>query len=130
MVRISENIVDAVISEGLSDEECLAKINKKIRDCVASEYPEIVGWFRNKYFNSERFYETDTQIFVHAGVDEGSRKKLTSILIPIFFSNKIPSKYRIFLWRYYFGTHCFFRGRKMTQTILGKSTNAKKSLFY
>ena len=49
-----KNIVDTVISDfSLSDEECLAQINKKIRDCVTSEYPEIVGWFRNKYFNSE-----------------------------------------------------------------------------
>ena len=87
-----KNIVDTVISDfSLSDEECLAQINKKIRDCVTSEYPEIVGWFRNKYFNSERFYETDTQIFVHAGVDEefGENWKLYSN--PDIFTNKFPA---------------------------------------
>ena len=92
-----KNIVDTVISDfSLSDEECLAQINKKIRDCVTSEYPEIVDWFRNKYFNSERFYETDNQIFVHAGIDEefGENWKLYSN--PDIFTNKFPASIGFF----------------------------------
>ncbi|HFI0427696.1 TPA: metallophosphoesterase [Streptococcus suis] len=87
-----KNIVDTVVSDfSISDEECLVQINKKIRDCVTSEYPTIVDWFRNKYFNSERFYETDNQIFVHAGVDEefGENWKLYSN--PDIFTNKFPA---------------------------------------
>ena len=49
-----KNIVDTVVSDfSISDEECLVQINKKIRDCITSEYPEIVDWFRNKYFNDK-----------------------------------------------------------------------------
>ncbi|WP_367006932.1 metallophosphoesterase [Streptococcus sp. ZY19097] len=87
-----KNIVDTVVSDfSISDEECLVQINKKIRDCITSEYPEIVDWFRNKYFNSERFYETDNQIFVHAGIDEefGENWKLYSN--PDIFTSKFPA---------------------------------------
>ncbi|HHK6753863.1 TPA: serine/threonine protein phosphatase, partial [Streptococcus pneumoniae] len=46
-------------------------------------------WFKKRY-RDKRYYETDTQIFVHAGIDEEAGmlwKELTSSKI---FTNKFP----------------------------------------
>lgn len=121
-----KNIVDTVVSDfSISDEECLVQINKKIRDCVTSEYPAIVDWFRNKYYNSERFYETDNQIFVHAGVDEelGENWKLYSN--PDILLINFQQVSDIFI-RILFQDILLLQRSQMTQAISEKSTMTKK----
>lgn len=87
-----ETIVNSVISDlSFSDEECLNQIDKKMKDYIIAEYPEIVDWLKDKFFNTERFFETDHQIFVHAGIDEelGQNWKLFSN--PDIFTKKFPA---------------------------------------
>ena len=49
----------------------------------------FINWLKKRY-RDKRYYETDTQIFVHSGIDEETGnlwKKLTS---PEMFTNKFP----------------------------------------
>lgn len=53
------------------------------------KFNPFINWFKKRY-KDKRYYETDTQIFVHAGIDEEAGmlwKELTSSKI---FTNKFP----------------------------------------
>lgn len=61
-----------------------------LRDCVKENHPELLHWMRTLRL----FYETDTQIFVHAGVYEDipyeGRDYITIGTPDYFFTDKYP----------------------------------------
>ena len=58
-----------------------------IRNAIKTK-TKFIDWFKERY-KDKRYYETDNQIFVHAGIDEANKlwKDLTS---PEMFTNKFP----------------------------------------
>lgn len=91
IIELEKYYPDQVITLLGNHEECLNQIDKKMKDYIIAEYPEIVDWLKDKFFNTERFFETDHQIFVHAGIDEelGQNWKLFSN--PDIFTKKFPA---------------------------------------
>ena len=61
-----------------------------VRDEIKNniKFIPFINWLKKRY-KDKRYYETDTQIYVHAGIDEANNlwKDLTS---PEMFTNKFP----------------------------------------
>lgn len=49
----------------------------------------FINWFKKRY-RDKRYYETDTQIFVHAGIDEEAGKLWKELTSSEIFTNKFP----------------------------------------
>lgn len=65
----------------------IRKIYSYIRTCIKNNYPELITWLRNLPY----YYETENQIFVHAGVDEEA-EDLWKLGTPEYvFTGKFPA---------------------------------------
>ncbi|HEU7780049.1 Ser/Thr protein phosphatase [Streptococcus pneumoniae] len=53
------------------------------------KFNSFINWFKKRYRN-KRYYETDTQIFVHAGIDEEAGKLWKELTSSEMFTNKFP----------------------------------------
>lgn len=65
----------------------LRKVNSYVRKCIKKNHKDLINWMRKLPF----FYETDNQIFVHAGVDEEA-EDLWKVGTPdYYFVSKYPA---------------------------------------
>ena len=53
------------------------------------KFNPFINWFKKRY-RVKRYYETDTQIFVHAGIDEEAGKLWKELTSSEIFTNKFP----------------------------------------
>ena len=53
------------------------------------KFNSFINWFKKRY-RDKRYYETDTQIFVHAGIDEEAGKLWKELTSSEMFTNKFP----------------------------------------
>lgn len=53
------------------------------------KFNPFINWFKKRY-RDERYYETETQIFVHAGIDEEAGKLWKDLTSSEMFTNKFP----------------------------------------
>jgi serine/threonine protein phosphatase 1 len=53
------------------------------------KFNPFINWFKKRY-RDERYYETETQIFVHAGIDEEAGKLWKELTSSEIFTNKFP----------------------------------------
>ena len=53
------------------------------------KFNPFINWFKKRY-RDERYYETETQIFVHAGIDEEVGKLWKELTSSEIFTNKFP----------------------------------------
>ena len=53
------------------------------------KFNPFINWFKKRY-RDKRYYETDTQIFVHAGIDEEAGKLWKDLTSSEMFTNKLP----------------------------------------
>lgn len=53
------------------------------------KFNPFINWFKKRY-RDERYYETETQIFVHAGIDEEAEKLWKELTSSEIFTNKFP----------------------------------------
>lgn len=53
------------------------------------KFNPFINWFKKRY-RDERYYETETQIFVHAGIDEEAGKLWKELTNSEIFTNKFP----------------------------------------
>ena len=53
------------------------------------KFNPFINWFKKRY-RDKRYYETDTQIFVHAGIDEEAGKLWKDLTSSEMFTNKFP----------------------------------------
>ena len=53
------------------------------------KFNSFINWFKKRY-RDKRYYETDTQIFVHAGIDEEAGKLWKELTSSEIFTNKFP----------------------------------------
>lgn len=53
------------------------------------KFNPFIDWFKKRY-RDERYYETETQIFVHAGIDEEAGKLWKELTSSEIFTNKFP----------------------------------------
>lgn len=51
------------------------------------KFNPFINWFKKRY-RDERYYETETQIFVHAGIDEEAEKLWKELTSSKIFTNK------------------------------------------
>ena len=54
-----------------------------------AKFIPFINWFQKRYEDS-RFFETENQIFVHAGIDEEAGKLWKELTSPEIFTNKFP----------------------------------------
>lgn len=50
----------------------------------------FINWLKKRY-RDKRYYETETQVFVHAGIDEDGDKLWHELTAPDLFTNKFPA---------------------------------------
>ena len=62
-----------------------------VRDEIKNniKFIPFINWLKKRY-KDKRYYETDTQIFVHAGIDEEAGKFWKELTSPEIFTNKFP----------------------------------------
>ena len=53
------------------------------------KFNPFIDWFKKRY-RDKRYYETETQIFVHAGIDEEAGKLWKELTSSEIFTNKFP----------------------------------------
>lgn len=53
------------------------------------KFNPFINWFKKRY-RDERYYETETQIFVHAAIDEEAGKLWKELTSSEIFTNKFP----------------------------------------
>lgn len=53
------------------------------------KYIPFINWFQKRYQDS-RYFETENQIFVHAGIDEEANNLWKDLTRPEIFTNKFP----------------------------------------
>ena len=53
------------------------------------KYIPFINWFQKRYEDS-RYFETENQIFVHAGIDEEANNLWKDLTSPEIFTNKFP----------------------------------------
>ena len=70
------------------------------------KFNSFINWFKKRY-RDKRYYETDTQIFVHAGIDEEAGKLWKQLTSSEMFTNKFPLTTGGFFKRYCFWSCCF-----------------------
>ena len=62
-----------------------------VRDEIKNniKFIPFINWLKKRY-KDKRYYETDTQIFVHAGIDEEAGKLWKDLTSSEMFTNKFP----------------------------------------
>ena len=63
------------------------KVYAFIRKCINENHKELIAWMRNLPY----YYETDKQIFVHAGIDEEAGEWWEWGTSDYYFVNKYPA---------------------------------------
>ena len=63
-----------------------------VRDEIKNniKFIPFINWLKKRY-KDKRYYETDTQIFVHAGIDEEAGKLWKELTSTEMFTNKFPT---------------------------------------
>lgn len=64
-----------------------AGVRNEIKNNI--KFNPFINWFKKRY-RDKRYYETDTQIFVHAGIDEEASKLWKDLTSSEMFTNKFP----------------------------------------
>ena len=64
-----------------------AGVRNEIKNNI--KFNPFINWFKKRY-RDRRYYETDTQIFVHAGIDEEAGKLWKDLTSSEMFTNKFP----------------------------------------
>ncbi|HHK6818091.1 TPA: metallophosphoesterase [Streptococcus pneumoniae] len=64
-----------------------AGVRNEIKNNI--KFNPFINWFKKRY-RDKRYYETDTQIFVHAGIDEEAGKLWKYLTSSEMFTNKFP----------------------------------------
>ena len=64
-----------------------AGVRNEIKNNI--KFNPFINWFKKRY-RDKRYYETDTQIFVHAGIDEETGKLWKDLTSSEMFTNKFP----------------------------------------
>lgn len=64
-----------------------AGVRNEIKNNI--KFNPFINWFKKRY-RDKRYYETDTQIFVHAGIDEEAGKLWKDLTSSEMFTNKFP----------------------------------------
>ncbi|HEU7694074.1 TPA: metallophosphoesterase [Streptococcus pneumoniae] len=64
-----------------------AGVRNEIKNNI--KFNPFINWFKKRY-RDKRYYETDTQIFVHAGIDEEAGKIWKDLTSSEMFTNKFP----------------------------------------
>ncbi|HFO2264324.1 TPA: metallophosphoesterase [Streptococcus pneumoniae] len=64
-----------------------AGVRNEIKNNI--KFNPFINWFKKRY-RDKRYYETDTQIFVHAGIDEEAGKLWKDLTSSEIFTNKFP----------------------------------------
>lgn len=64
-----------------------ASVRNEIKNNI--KFNPFINWFKKRY-RDKRYYETDTQIFVHAGIDEEAGKLWKDLTSSEMFTNKFP----------------------------------------
>ena len=64
-----------------------ASVRNEIKNNI--KFNSFINWFKKRY-RDKRYYETDTQIFVHAGIDEEAGKLWKELTSSEMFTNKFP----------------------------------------
>lgn len=64
-----------------------AGVRNEIKNNI--KFNPFINWFKKRY-RDKRYYETDTQIFVHAGIDEEAGKLWKDLTSSEVFTNKFP----------------------------------------
>lgn len=64
-----------------------AGVRNEIKNNI--KFNPFINWFKKRY-RDKRYYETDTQIFVHAGIDEEAGKFWKELTSSEMFTNKFP----------------------------------------
>lgn len=64
-----------------------AGVRNEIKNNI--KFNPFINWFKKRY-RDKRYYETDTQIFVHAGIDEEAGKLWKELTSSEMFTNKFP----------------------------------------
>ena len=64
-----------------------AGVRNEIKNNI--KFNPFINWFKKRY-KDKRYYETDTQIFVHAGIDEEAGKLWKDLTSSEMFTNKFP----------------------------------------
>lgn len=75
--------VKAVALAGGGDKVCAF-----IRNCICTNHKELIDWMKALPY----YYETDTQVFVHAGVDEEAGELWKWVTSEDMFLNKYPAE--------------------------------------
>lgn len=65
-----------------------AGVRNEIKNNI--KFNPFINWFKKRY-RDKRYYETDTQIFVHAGIDEEAGKLWKYLTSSEMFTNKFPT---------------------------------------
>ena len=62
-----------------------------VRDEIKNniKFIPFINWLKKRY-KDKRYYETDAQIYVHAGIDEEAGKLWKELTSPEIFTNKFP----------------------------------------
>lgn len=64
-----------------------AGVRNEIKNNI--KFNPFINWFKKRY-RDKRYYETDIQIFVHAGIDEEAGKLWKDLTSSEMFTNKFP----------------------------------------
>ena len=64
-----------------------AGVRNEIKNNI--KFNPFINWLKKRY-KDKRYYETDTQIFVHAGIDEEAGKLWKDLTSSEMFTNKFP----------------------------------------
>ncbi len=82
---LTEEQFEKVIEFGLEGDA--QKIYPYIRQCILDDHKELIAWMRSLPY----YYETEKQIFVHAGIDEDAEEWWKLGTSNDYFVNKYPA---------------------------------------
>ena len=76
-----------IIANYLKNGKSIFEINSIIKEYVKANYPELIKWVKNL----PSYYETENQIFVHAGIDEEAGEYWKLATENYYFTEKYPA---------------------------------------
>lgn len=85
--------IAAEAAKGPGDSAVVERINAAVKQAVKTEHADLIEWVRGLPL----FYETDEQIFVHAGVEEDARDDWRLVSSDHRMLNKYPPTFGPFI---------------------------------
>ena len=76
-----------IIADYLKKGKTLFEINSIIKKYIKKNFPELIEWIKNLPL----YYETNRQIFVHAGIDEEAGEYWQLTTEDYYFTQKFPA---------------------------------------